>query len=995
MTVVPLKTSLRGIWLAAALTVLSGAAQAVTAEFNNTGGSSATNGLHFYIEDTTHLQVRRLNNTGQVYSPTAIPPSTSLDNGVFIRANGKLYGPSESVAGLTPSGGMYNTYSIGTVSPANPASPGVQQSVTGNFGITNGPQVSVVWSYTTPLDFMTATVTLTIPAGYTISATNPVRYYHVVDNYFGGSDSGCGVSYTDSNGKRVIGSYPPPSGTTCPSQGSIPNGVSVFEFFRERSGLTFSEYCSSYWSDFFQSGGSNCSVTQSTVMSKTVNATYEDTGLGIEFDFTAPGTYTFAYDFVVGSQQVPPYDHLEIQHDGAATLCPDTVTVSACTAATVPCPIANLVNTGTLTGNATTTPATPTVTITPATFTLGATGTTAAVTLQGSGAGTYTLSVANPSSVPLNGTKCWNTATSSQSCTFTVAAASCVSNFECLASSQTYNNLVSSPTLRNPLYTQLAGTAFSFDVVALGAAGSRLTTYAADADKTVTVELVDGAVPTAACASRTQRATTTLKFTKATQATDQGRKSVSFTVPNAYADLRCRVTDANYTPSVVGCSSDDFAIRPTSAILATNLTMATPPSATATPIIKAGTGFILNASIATSGYSGTLALYTSRLTAQAPNQTTLASGGAVGTLLAPGSIDPNAAPAISNNASYSEVGYLYLGAGTYADKSFTGVDRTNGDCITDTTSDNNFSTSLVGGKYGCDIGTLPTTFGRFVPDHFTTAPLAQCGGFAYSGRPGTTVTPGQPFGVMVTANNASGGTTTNYASNFAKAINLTSSPAVGSLYVDSTAGGAGAIPASSFASGVGTVSSSVTTGKISYVFTTFPTAGTTVTLHAEDAETSPSVGIDGSIAIRAGRLRLSNVYGSWIAPGIAQLQMPVEAQYWSGNSWVKNSDDSCTVVATANVLLPAASTWTRIGPGTLGGGAGSISLTPSGAGSISVCADLSTDNGVACSATTAALPWLQSKWPGATTYNNDPSATATFDVFSAEGKRGVYNREMY
>jgi hypothetical protein len=77
------------------------------------------------------------------------------------------------------------------------------------------------------------------------------------------------------------------------------------------------------------------------------------------------------------------------------------------------------------------------------------------------------------------------------------------------------------------------------------------------------------------------------------------------------------------------------------------------------------------------------------------------------------------------------------------------------------------------------------------------------------------------------------------------------------------------------------------------------------------------------------------------------------------------------------------------------GGAGNITLTPTGAGTISVCADLGTDNGVTCSATSAALPWLQSKWPGAATYNNDPSASATFGVYTPEGKRGVYSREMY
>ena len=251
--------------VAVALLCCFGIAQvgATTVELNSSGGTSATNGLHFYIDDTTHMQVRRLNNSGQVYSPTAIPPTnnTSLDNGIFIRANGKVYGSGHTVTSFTPTGGMYNTFSLTPTTPANPASAGVQQTTTANFGITTGPQVSVVWKYTTPLDFITAEVTLVIPVGYAVSAANPVRYYHVFDTFLGGSDSGCGLKYT-AGGSLVVGTYPPVSpSTTCTSSTSIPSGVSIVESFRERSGLPFSVYCASGWSTFFT--GSTCSLPPS------------------------------------------------------------------------------------------------------------------------------------------------------------------------------------------------------------------------------------------------------------------------------------------------------------------------------------------------------------------------------------------------------------------------------------------------------------------------------------------------------------------------------------------------------------------------------------------------------------------------------------------------------------------------------------------------------------------------------------------------------------
>lgn len=571
-------------------------------------------------------------------------------------------------------------------------------------------------------------------------------------------------------------------------------------------------------------------------------------------------------------------------------------------------------------------------------------------------------------------------------CDADLSFGSCVSAYECIATGLTYNNLTTTPTARNPLYTKLAGAAFSFDVIALDSSGNRVTSYASDADKAVTVEVVDRNTGTD-CPTRAQVATTTLTFTKAGQPTEQGRKAASFTVTAPQPRLQCRVVDTNVAPNVTACSSDEFAVRPSSVTLVTP-SMATPPSPSATPTFKAGGTFGLNGT-ATAGYSATLALDTAKLTAQITTDvSTIASGGVVGTLT-PGTLVVNAAAV---NATYGEVGYVYLAAGAYKEPSgaefisaSSSTDRQNGDCITDTTDGNNFSATLVGatGKYGCDIGTLPASFGRFIPDHFSTAPTGQCGGFAYSGRPGMPATPGQPYSVTVTANAVAGGTTANYAANFAKAINLTSSPAVGSLYVDTTAGGTGAIPASSFANGVGTVSHTAATGKISYVFTAFPTAHTAIALHAEDAETTPSVGVDGSISIRSGRLRLSNVYGS-----LSPLTVPVERQYWTGNSWIRNADDTCTTLAQNNIsLMPAGWAASIVG--------GNIQLIPAGPGSVTVCADLGTDHGVACAATSAALPWLQSRWPGAATWDNDPAATATFGVFSPEGRRGVYNREMY
>jgi len=136
------------------------------------------------------------------------------------------------------------------------------------------------------------------------------------------------------------------------------------------------------------------------------------------------------------------------------------------------------------------------------------------------------------------------------------------------------------------------------------AGGAVATSYASDANKTVTVELVDG-TSAAACASLPQLSPAVpsqqLSFTQGNQPTQQGRQSITFTVSNAYKNVRCRATDNNGTQ---GCSQDNFSIRPPAAVLLTNPTMETPPSASTTSPIKAGAAFTLRATTsAGSNYS--------------------------------------------------------------------------------------------------------------------------------------------------------------------------------------------------------------------------------------------------------------------------------------------------------------------------------------------------------------------------------------------------------
>jgi len=998
---------------------VSNATQAAMVEFNNSGGSTSTDGLHFYIDDSTQMQVRRLNNTGQVYSPTVTPPSTSLDNGIYLRANTRLYGPTHNVIDnftFAPSGGAFTSRSITAVSPGNPASVGDQQISIHKFGVTNGPQITVNWKYTIPFDFITAEVRLDIPSGYVISASNPVRYYHVLDTFLGGSDKGCGVKFTDINGKTVVGTYPP-SGSSCPSNNTVPNEVSVVESFRERSGLGFSSYCATNWASFWLSDSNNCLITQNTNLSNDITNIFEDTGVGIQYNFTATGTYNFSYDFVVGSTVVPAYDHLEIRHPGSANLCPTDLTILACTSSTVPCPAASLVNTGTLTGSIKNTPAAPALTQTPSSFTLGSTASTSIVTLKGSAAGAYVLSATGLSSTPLNGTKCWNTTTSSASCAYVIKNTPCVKGFECIETGVTYNNLTSSPSARNPLYTKLSATGFKFDVVALQDLGATATSYTASSG--VTVELFDdSASPQPLCSAYASPiASQAITFAS----TDLGRKTLpaNFTVTNAYRKLRCRVKDTNV--SVFGCSSDDFSVRPQSFSLSQTGLSSSP--------VAAGTNFVLTAASGVTGYNGAPELLPTKTKAA---NTTAGAQSAIGSgmlTLADASntvvtdIANNAFPAASGspasavlNLRYHDVGYLNFNAGAVIDDAYTAIDQT-ADCVTGSGAN-----TLTLGKYGCEVwNSALLDIGRFRPDHFrlTSTMTNAC-------NAGTTATTADDFTYMsdphlsmsavAKAESTQNITATRYGNSCptAGSCKITMTTQNNATQIDaSRLQPFGSLPTGTSLVGTGASSSYQST---IWVNGTYTVSGSTYQYNRGSTADGPydnfninfSVADPDSVAfsgpsktadskIRYGKLFIPNVYGSELLP----LAVPIEAKYWNGTSYIRNQQDSCTTLPAASIAmsnyrnnLTACETQLGYSSGSgalINGVSKTLRLTKPGAGNngtVDLTLNLTSASGNTCNsatestATVASTPW----------FGTNPVSRATFGIYKTPI---IYLRENF
>lgn len=811
---------------------------------------------------------------------------------------------------------------------------------------------------------------------------------------------------------------------------------------------------------------------------------------------------SFVYTWDATAAECPAVanvNHYEIRHDGAATLCPEQVTILACSVATSPCPAANIVNNQIInarvnvTGltNVSQTPSssnlsssntTQVVNLTWASGSAGTaalniqasiatTGTTALLctNLAGTAATACNMTVANTACVaaphhfqivaPSNTSACGATnsftvrawvdaaetvpytsalavgtvtqagnaaslpnlgafsipsgsssttispitfaaagtttfsanstpalagATTcsfggSTSCSFT--SASCAADMNCTETVANAANASDSNSKTGRLYTKLAGAAFDVSVIARKSDQTINSTYASDATKTVTVELVN-ADSAATCAAYSSIASQSLTFAGGVASPpDAGRKTATFTVANAYKNVRCRATD---NLGLTGCSTDNFAIRPVGVVLSTSAT-ATAPGATALPTVKAGANFNVQATAVpntATNYNGTLSKNTptaSYFTAQDPAQPVQAAGGVVGSL-SPSTLTGNLAA--TNNATYSEVGYLYLAANAYLDSTWTGTsgDAAGNDCVVGSTS-----STLSSGKYGCNLGnTAAISLGRFIPDHFDTNAAQGCvaGGFTYSG---------QPFVSTVTARNASAATTQNYFGNFAKAVTISNAGATTNMTGNS-------VPAAGFSAGVGAAN-------VTYTFVSPATAPLTLALRATEtaADAVSSSGFtEGVVGIRSGRVRVLNAYGS----ELLDLPMLTRAEYWldASSGWQINTADSCTTTT-----LSFAAVGTDITSYTCARDTGAPGNSGKGCAAAGVTSRQFKEGGVTGFAgdfnlwlqapgtghpgsidVTAAVPaWLQFNWTGTV---GNPKGRATFGVYKSPL---IYRRENY
>ena len=555
--------------------------------------------------------------------------------------------------------------------------------------------------------------------------------------------------------------------------------------------------------------------------------------------------------------------------------------------------------------------------------------------------------------------------------------------------------------------TKVAGVAFGLDVVAISA-GAQLATFS----NSVTVDLLGNtALGTPLDGNNCPTAFTVVQ-TVSPAAIAAGRATVNFAaVANAWRDVRVRVRYPVGAPTVTSCSTDNFAIRPASfALSASDLDWETAGTGRALTnagasggvVHKAGRPFTLRVSpspVSATNYDGSPTVSTLACT--------LPAGCANGTLTV-GAFASVGGIRQSDNASYSEAGAFSV---TLVDQSWASVDSGDG------------TPASCAGYYVCQSAVLAV--GRFVPDRFAltslTPPQLQTFGAADAACSVPPAPPrrsftylGQPFGYVtapsatVTAQNAAGGTTTNYRGALWKLATAGVSQSFANtpvLPLDTALVGAPTL-AETANTGTGTLTANAG-DRIAFVRDSATpaapfTANLSLTWTVQDISESGagqgvigtaaplvfgSIGFDAGAELRYGRLRLSNANGSQLVP----LPVAMETQYWIGSAgFVTNAADHCTSIATASIALGSFTGNLAAGETALSGGgtltAGRRTLLLSAPGSTN-------DGSVTLTAGLAAQPYLQGNWTGAA-YDDNPAARATFGAFKGAGEV-IFMRENY
>ncbi len=321
---------------------------------------------------------------------------------------------------------------------------------------------------------------------------------------------------------------------------------------------------------------------------------------------------------------------------------------------------------------------------------------------------------------------------------------------------------------------------------------------------------------------------------------------------------------------------------------------------------------------------------------------------------------------------------------------------------------------------GCagGVGTFSPAYFTFDTDTDWKRTSAFYGGTLaqyYSGEPAIRLT--------VTARNLQNGVTQNYDTTNARDVVFTGLNADGSAlaaggafsrspgYLVTDLAGKAQLRAADFKAGVATWAGS-------YTFTKSPTAQTRLRVRATEdlpAEQYPAsssalpatAGAEPTLLVRSGRIRLPSRFG----PAGTLLRIPVSIEYYTGQMWMVNAEDSTTAlpagIVSTGTAVPGLTLASTLSPAFTGGKA-DLTLTPNVAAHVSVPFALNlgtTAANTSCYAsrgagmttsTGAALAFLRSPDASCAAAGSvDPSALATFGVYAPETKRIIHTREVF
>ncbi|NDP48368.1 MAG: LamG domain-containing protein [Sulfuriferula multivorans] len=601
-----------------------------------------------------------------------------------------------------------------------------------------------------------------------------------------------------------------------------------------------------------------------------------------------------------------------------------------------------------------------------------------------------------------------------------IAARSCAAVSVAPAGFNAFESSTTAGSVTGVIKTKVAASGFGHDVVALKTGGTAIeTAFAGD----VKVELVDASSAASCGAYALIRNLGTMTFSAA----NSGRKTLpGISEANAWPNARVRMTyPATGAPTIVGCSTDPFAIRPANfgSATATDVNSAAAGGSRALANIvvtggnvhKAGQPFQIEAT-ARNNLGATTTNYTG---SPVPTLTgcVLPSAGCVLGGLTASTWTATSGVVKTLNATYSEVGTITM---KLVDSTFAAVDAADGS----TAAERN-------------IESVVFNVGRFVPDHFDLVPASTpifktFNTTACSPRTFTYI--GQPFGYVtvpqatIMARNAAGATTVNYRGTLWKLDAAGVTPVYTPLThtLDGVPGLATVTPSATMP-GTGLL---VTNSNDKFFFQrTLPevefVADISLSISIGDSSENavvgnniietltpanfPSIAFDAGNSKRMlfGRLQLSNAHGA----EMLNLPIPIETQVWNGVGFTRNTEDFCTQIVALNVEL---SNWQRdLNPcetsvsltGRFIKGKGNLRLSAPGTattlntGSVDLRVHLgATGSGSTCvpgvqSVIGADQTWLQGKGSGAA-WDKDPVARGSFGLYRGS-KPLIYIREMY